>query len=174
MSFPPKALLFGAEAAVLHYNCFSRLISVIFNKIFGTPLIAYFDDFGALAPKRLCDKALLTFERFCETIGIRLKTSKTELGTRITFLGLKGGFPSPSNNMALSIRLPKKKAALRAMGIAAHIATGRLSHSDLDAIIGRLSFAQTSFFGRIGRATLSPLYAKLHSRRYDTTLDEKN
>ena len=120
MAFPPKALLFGAEAAVLHYNCFSRLISVIFNKTFGIPLLAYFDDFGALAPKNLCEKALKTFETFCETLGIRLKTAKTELGTRLTFLGLKGDFPKPSNDMTLSIRLPKAKAAKWASEIATH------------------------------------------------------
>ena len=39
VDFPPKALLFGAVAEVLHYNCFSRLLSVLFNKIFGVPLI---------------------------------------------------------------------------------------------------------------------------------------
>ena len=38
-AFPPKALLFGAVAAVWHYNCFSRLLSVVFNRIFGIPLI---------------------------------------------------------------------------------------------------------------------------------------
>ena len=70
VAFPPKALLFGAEAAVLHYNCFSRLASVIFNKIFGIPLLAYFDDFGALVPKRLCEKDLHTFEIFCDTLSL--------------------------------------------------------------------------------------------------------
>ena len=37
MACPPKALVFGAASAVLQYNCFSRLISVILNKIFGAP-----------------------------------------------------------------------------------------------------------------------------------------
>ena len=80
MAFPPKALVSGAVSAVLHYNSFSRLISAIFNKIFGIPSLAYFDDFGALVPAVLCDRALATFEGFCETLGIRLKVSKTELG----------------------------------------------------------------------------------------------
>ena len=55
MAFHPKALVFGAVSAVLRYNCFSRIISVIFNKIFGIPLLAYFEDFGALVPARLCE-----------------------------------------------------------------------------------------------------------------------
>ena len=84
MDFHPKALLFGAEADVRRYNCLSRLISVIFNKTFGTPLLAYFDDFGAIAPKNMCGEDLETFETFCETLGIRLKLTKTVLGTLIT------------------------------------------------------------------------------------------
>ena len=56
------------------------------------------------------------------------------------------------------------------MSIAAHAACGRISHADLESVIGRLSFTQTSVFGRIGRAVLSPLYTKLHSKSYDPTL----
>ena len=75
--------------------------------------------------------------------------------------------------MTLSIRLPKKKAAMWAMSIAAHTSSGRISHADLESVIGRLSFAQTSVFGRIGRAMLSPLYTKLRAKSYDPTLDLK-
>ena len=56
----------------------------------------------------------------------------------------------------------------------AYIQEGKLPHSALETIIGRLSFAQTSVFGRIGRAMLSPLYAKLHSRAYNPALGEKD
>ena len=75
-AFPPKDLVFGAVSSVLRYNCFSRLISVIFNKIFGIPPLRYSGDFRDLAPARLCEKALLTFGTFCETIGIRLKSDQ--------------------------------------------------------------------------------------------------
>ena len=64
MAFPPTALLFGATSAVLHYSCFSRLLAVLANRIFGIPLIGYFDDFVALAPANVGRLALRTFERF--------------------------------------------------------------------------------------------------------------
>ena len=35
--FAPRALLFGAAAAVHHYNCFSRIVAVIINRLFGLP-----------------------------------------------------------------------------------------------------------------------------------------
>ena len=37
MAFTPRALLFGAVAAVLHYNCFSSAVAVLFTKVTGTP-----------------------------------------------------------------------------------------------------------------------------------------
>ena len=76
MAFHPKALLFGATSAVLHYNCFPRLLAVLANRIFGIPLIGYFDDFGALVPADVIRHALSTFERFCNSMGIALKNPK--------------------------------------------------------------------------------------------------
>ena len=38
VAFPPKALLFGAVAEVIHYNFSPRILSVLFNRIFGAPL----------------------------------------------------------------------------------------------------------------------------------------
>ena len=75
-AFPPKALLFGAVAAVLHYNCFSRILSALFNKIFGVPMIGYFGDFGALVPSKLAPLDLWTFGRFYDILGIQLKVTK--------------------------------------------------------------------------------------------------
>ena len=119
----------------------------------------------------LCEKDLLKFEQFCEALGIRLKASKTDLGTLLTFSGIRGDFPKPPNDMTLSIRLPKKKAAAWATSISAHVSSGRISHADLESAIGRLSATQTSVFGRIGRERIFTLYAQLHSRNYDATPD---
>ena len=43
---------------------------------------------------------------------------------------------------------------------------GVISHGELESLIGRLSFSQTSIFGRIGRSMLAPLYIKLKTRYY--------
>ena len=173
VAFPPKALLFGAVAAVLHYNCFSRLLSVIFNKIFGIPLIGYFDDFGALVPSKLAPLALKTFERFCDILGIQLKVSKTECSNSLVFLGMKGTFPKPTNGMLLHIELPREKAATWIGLINRIITAGEVSHMELESIIGKLSFTQTSVFGRIGRGMMAPLYAKLKTFPYHQSLSVK-
>ena len=107
--FAPKTLLSGASAAVRHYNCFSRIIAVLINLIFGLPTINYFDDFGCLPPTSLVDEGLALFTRFCALLGIRLKAKKTEVGRDVTFLGLRGSFPGPDTDMSLRIDLPALK-----------------------------------------------------------------
>ena len=49
-AFAPRVLLFGAVSAVIHYNCFARIFSVLANKICGLPVFNYFGDFGSLVP----------------------------------------------------------------------------------------------------------------------------
>ena len=41
------------------------------------------------------------------------------------------------------------------------IEEGAIAHRELESVIGRLSRSQTSVFGRIGRATMPPLYTNL-------------
>ena len=106
MAFRPKALLFGATSAVLRYNCFSRLLSALFNRISGIPSIGYFGDFGALATGNVSRRSL----RFCNKLGITLKKTKTGRCQRIIFLDLHGEFPTPANKMLSSITLPEEKA----------------------------------------------------------------
>ena len=46
-------MMFGAVFAVIRYNIFSRIIAEISRRIFGIPMISYFDDIGALPPQLL-------------------------------------------------------------------------------------------------------------------------
>ena len=173
VDFPPKALLLGSAEAVLRYSCFSRLLSVLFNLLVGIPLVGYFDDFGALIPLDLSKEAIDTFVEFCTTIGVHLGTKKAEVGWRITFLGLRGDFPRPPYKMAILIRLHPLKAKTCTSTMDRIITSGSISRKELESVIGRLSFAQTSVFGRICRSTLAPLYTKLHMETYFAALTLK-
>ena len=56
--FLPRALLFGAVSAVLHYNCSQRIISVLANKLFGFPVVNYFDDYGCPRPAEISEEGV--------------------------------------------------------------------------------------------------------------------
>ena len=76
---------------MIHYNILARIITELFNKIFGIPLISFFDDFGRLTRPDLLRDALRTFQRFRGALKVAPKDEKTEVGQRIPFLGLLGG-----------------------------------------------------------------------------------
>ena len=69
-AFRPKSLLFGDEASAIHYNCFSRTIAFLVNRIFGKPLVSYFDDMGAPTPTEIDQLAIETVSIFTRTLRV--------------------------------------------------------------------------------------------------------
>ena len=165
-----RTQLFGSTAAVLHYNCFSRIIASLLCRILAIPTVGYFDDFGFFTRTANENETMAFLLEFLSLLGVELKTEKSAIGNSNVFLGLTAFFPRPSNGMSLVISLPREKAHHWAKIILEIIATAHLSHATLESLIGRLSFAQTSVFGRFARAMLKPLYAKLFSPRYHPQL----
>ena len=98
-----RAMLFGAVAAVPHYNVFSRIVAELFTKIFGIPIISFFDDFDSLAPGPLARRALDSPNAFCEILGIRPRPGKSDVGPRVNFLGIRGSSPCAANGVKLQI-----------------------------------------------------------------------
>ena len=136
----------------------------------GIPLVGYFDDFAALIKKHLGQKALDTFTRFCSLLGIQLKLGKSEVGSPLTFLGLLGTFPCAANGSRLSISLTPEKCERRSKLITGYLQEGRIAHSFLEKLIGKLLFSQTAVFGKFARTQLRPLYVKLNRRVYNARL----
>ena len=164
--FFSRTLLFGAVAAVIHYNVFSRIISELVCRIFGIPMVSYFDDFGAMLPKQLAQQGLQTFTRWCELLGIQLKKKKSETGEKITFLGLLGTFPDPTRKQKLRVTLTPEKADKWSKAIRNVLHVGSISSQELEKLIGKLCFSQTCLFGKFARTQLRCLYRKLHTPRY--------
>ena len=104
--FVSRTLVLGAAAAVLRYNVFSRLLTSLVNRMFGIPPICFFDDFAALISRLLGSKAIQVCSFFCFLLGIQLGTNKSDVGGRITFLGLRGRFHSEKNGYTIHISPP--------------------------------------------------------------------
>ena len=75
--------------------------------------------------------------------------------------------------MTLLAKLHQGKAKARSATIDRIIEAGAVAHKGDGSIIWRLSFAQTSVCGMIGRATMAPLYTKLHPGKYHPPLSLK-
>ena len=164
--FVTRTLIFGSIAAVLHYNVFSRILAELSIRCLGLPLVIYFDDFAAIIRAQLGEEALRIFTRFCSVLGITLKPGKSQVGGRIVFLGLLGSFPCTANRYKLEISLPADKRKSWSQLLASFLKEGKISHSCLEKLIGRLLFSQSAVFGKFARTQLRPLYLKLHRRVY--------
>ena len=168
--FVPRTLLFGAVAAVLRYNCLSRIIDVLANLLLGLPVVNYFDDYGCPLRTSISARGLGVFSDFPNTLGNWLKGDKTDLGRQLVFLGLQGNFPGPETDALLRVKLPGDKKNYCSDRIEDFLHAGSVTHKELESLVGRLSYSQTSIFGRFGRAMMHPLYRKLRSGYYQPKL----
>ena len=122
--------MFGSIAAVSHYNILSRIVAAMVCQLLGIRLVSYVGDFGALIPAFLGKNAIASFAKFCALLGIKLKLAKSKIGTRVTFLGLEGFFPSPPNGMTLLAQLAQEKASRRIDTAKLFLSAGRVGHKE--------------------------------------------
>ena len=171
--FISRSQIFGSTASVIHYNTFSRLLVSLFVRLFGIPMVGFFDDFGFVIFADVMDQALSAFINFCRLLGVHLSAKKCAVGTTITFLGLKGSFPSPSNRFTLRIALDPEKATKWSSLIESFISAQSIDSNSLDKLLGRLSFATTNIFGKFARAMAKPLYDLRHSPNFVEPLNDE-
>ena len=69
-------MMIGAISAVLRYDVFACLLSALLTKIFGAPLLFFFDGFGGIAPVALPQTSLQTFAIFRSKPGAHLQIPK--------------------------------------------------------------------------------------------------
>ena len=169
----PRTLIFGATASVLHYNILSRIVAVIINRLFGIPLIAFYDDLGSPIPFELGEEALQLVTEVCRCLGMILNYKKCLWGNPLSFLGLTGYFPTMQNNWQLSITLTEDKIAKWPAQISHFLTEGKIMHAELHKLIGKLSFAQSMVFGKCARSFLRPLYTWLHSDYFSPCISDQ-
>ena len=154
--FFPLTLLFGAAAAVMRYNCFSRIIAVISCSFFRLPALNYFDDLGCTLPDSISTPGQKVCPTFCWLVGFLLNGRKPKMGRHVVSLGLEGNIPGRDDGMCLPTALPESNKAIWPQRISDFIAAGWIPHKDLESLTGRLSFPQTSIFWRFGRGAMQP------------------
>ena len=114
--------------------------------------------------------ALQQVIRFCDILRIPLGVGVSEAGPAIAYIGLHGPFPAPGNDMAPKIPLSPSTATKWAVFIAPNLRGRSISHAGLDALIGRLNFAQSTTFNRFSLGMLNPLYEMMYGLPFCTAL----
>ena len=156
--FIPRTQLFGSTAAVLHYNCLSRVIASLACRILKIPCVGYYDDFGLILPECLVKDGLGIFTSFNRALLIILKDSKSEFGTLLEFLGLTISFRNDGSPTLASLSLSHEKIQKLVEMIEALSSQHSAALAHVQKLAGRLCFTQTAIMGRFGRAALRPIY----------------
>ena len=152
--FIPKTQLFGTAAAVLHYNCLSRVIASLACRALKLPCVGYYDDFAIVAPRILIDKALEAFTKLNDLLLIILKKKKSEAGRVLEFLGATIHFAISYDETIASLQLSKSRIQ-KLVELTEHLATKTyITLAELQKAAGKLCFAQTMIMGRYARAAM--------------------
>ena len=110
---------------------------------------------------------------FLAPLGIKLNDSKTEKGHALALLGVFGEFHGPRNDMSLTISLPKAQSVASSLNLRDFITRWTIHREKLAIVIAKLSFAQTSIFGRVCRAMMTSLYQKINAPLYSPDLSDR-
>lgn len=108
------------------------------------PIFEYLGVFGFCTPDESPDATLDQVIRLCRILCIPLKEGEYAVGPMTTFLGLTGTNPSPVADMVLAVRLDNWKERRLARPIRSVLSARSISHTALEAIIGKINFGQNN------------------------------
>ena len=125
----------------------------------GIPALRYVDDLFFAVPSCMGDVAKKCLVEAISLLGYHLEPSKTEgPASLMTILGVQIKVRPHSVVLAPD----PLKAAKWIRDLQEALATNSLPPSQAAKMAGRLNFAASSVFGKLGSAHLRPLYARLH------------
>ena len=156
--FIPKTQLFGSAAAVLRYNCLSRVLASLACRYLNLPCVGYYDDFAIVAPKLVIDKALQAFTTLRDELFAILKKSKSEAGPNLELLGLAIHFEEGYEDAIATLELAPTRIE-KLIKMARELkGKNQVALAEIQKDAGKLRFAQTMITGRSGRAAMRPIY----------------
>ena len=148
---------FGQVCAVNSFNAVSRFLTCAVRTLQGVSVGNYFDDHATVEPTFAGDsgqRALGSMARLC---GFLFDPNKHEtMAPLFTYLGVQHDLSRvPAGIVTLRI-LEKRREALVA-SCREILKAGRLSSGAAASLRGKLYFAVTAAYGRVGRAALQPI-----------------
>jgi hypothetical protein len=155
---------FGWTSAVYNYNRRSLSIDLILRRLFFVNSAFFFDDKFAFEFKELVDTSFECTEQLHSWLGVHLAADKTQRDTSPRILGIRYDLP----NFVLEV-VEERKADLVAE-IREILRLRTLAPGAAGKLKGKLSFAASQFWGKIGRAFLRALAERQYLRSTVTAL----
>ena len=168
-AFPSKSLLFGEAAAVSHYNNLSYALQSIWRRGLGIPSLGYFDDYSGSGEAPDAAEQLEDMVELAELLGTEFKKEKQQLGNTVEYLGLE----IMVKNGKIMIGISEEKIKEIENTLHEALRTNKLPPATAAKLAGRLSWSQTQYFGRYGRAHIGAFYHRQHAPFHVETLNEQ-
>ena len=129
----------------------------------------YVDDFTGIENAHTAMSAFESFEEFNEILGATMKRAKRAPPVRA--LPLLGVILELGPDMVSVSPTPNRRHKLRSL-CQKYLVANTLSPTDAGSLAGKATFFNTSCMGRVGRAAVSPVYARHHASHHVTTVTD--
>ena len=163
---------FGSRRAPSNWARVAQFLKWFLLKFFGISIAIFVDDIHACEPVDTVVSAFETIQAVCVMFGLQLDASKSKPPS--TTLDLLGASISLLPD-CVEASIPEGKREVLASDLNKVLAAGRLTPAAAAKLRGRLGFAQSLMFARVGRAHLSPFsdrqYTKIMGTRYPLPTD---
>ena len=155
-----KALVFGSTGSVWSFNRAADAMNWAAQQLLLVASLHYVDDFGGVDPQSCSDSGCDSFEQFFRILGLRMKPSKVQrpastqhiLG--VTFeITEQGIWVKPHADRVIRIK----------NAIHQCLVDGRLLPGEASKLGGRMTFLNTTLFGKMGTAALRPVHVRAHA-----------
>ena len=160
--FYHTALPFGATASVYGYNRVARAVVFLARKLLDIPVDSYFDDFWGVDSAEGVWNGFHAFGELNELLGFAIKKKKD---VPPTDEGVLLGIAIQIAKLPFVASLMEERRMQLVTSIRWAITANRLTPAEAATLAGRMNFAETGIFGRVGRVPLRAVYARQHAER---------
>jgi len=149
-----RVLPFGAVSSVYSYNRISFALCFLARKMFFIPAQCYFDDTWGVEGADTAQSAFEAFGVLNTAFGFSMKVAKDVRPCKCApILGVEADISRASVLLGITESREQKLQSI----ISSALSGGRLSRAEAASLGGKLGFACTAVFGRLGRAAVKPI-----------------
>ena len=149
---------FGVVAAVYNYNRRSALVNDILRRVFAVPANCFYDDKFGFEPEDTIASAMEAVRKVHTWLGADFSEKKIQLSSKPTILGVE--YDLMNNKLEVT---EERRAELTAE-LQRHLSTRKISPGQAAKLKGKLLFAASQLWGKVGRAYLRPLSERQYSK----------
>ena len=156
---------FGSRRAPINWAHVAQFLKWVLEEFSNVVIAVYVDDIRGAEPLATAESAFATIKAVCALLGLVLDEKKDKPpGKTLELLGAQVAIGPDS----IEASLPPRKVSELSADLDAIQKRGRLAPAAAAKLRGRLGFAQSLLFGRVGRAHLAPFSERQYSMAQDS------